>query len=78
MMIYSLIPVLSIYAGWRIQKFQCGLDGGAWTDCTSGVTYNDLQAAITHVFSVRAIDLSGNEDPTPATFAWKINPPKLK
>lgn len=61
-----------------IQKFQCSLDGGAWTDCTSPYTTPKLQAGITHVFKVKAIDLSGNEDQTPATFTWKINPPKLK
>jgi hypothetical protein len=61
-----------------VQKFQCDLDGGGWEDCTSGVTYTNLQAALVHVFQVKAIDLSGNEDPTPAIFNWKINPPKLK
>ena len=61
-----------------VSGFECSLDGGAWTACTSGVTYSGLQNAITHVFNVRAVDQASNTDPTPATFTWKINPPKLK
>src|SRR5574341_797343 len=65
-----------------VQKLQCVIDGGpaptTWEDCATGVSYTNLQAGITHVFQVRAVDSSGNIDQTPETFTWKINPIKLR
>jgi len=62
-----------------ISKYECNLDGLGWEDCTSPKsTPTNLQVAIKHVFKVRAVDLAGNADPTPAEFTWKINPPKLR
>ncbi len=52
--------------------FECSLDSGAFTACASGVTYTSLTVAA-HTFSVRAVNTAG-PDPTPATFAWTINP----
>jgi hypothetical protein len=52
--------------------FQCKLDDGVYTDCTSPRNYADL-AEGPHTFSVKATDGAGNPDATPAAFTWKID-----
>jgi len=52
--------------------FECSLDGGAFADCTSPANYAGL-AEGNRSFSVRATDVVGNTDPTPATFNWEID-----
>lgn len=52
--------------------FQCALDGGAFTACTSPRTYTGLTSG-THTFAVRVRDAVGNVDPTPATQTWRID-----
>src|SRR5436305_6196347 len=52
-------------------SFECSLDDGAWTSCTSPKSYLGL-ALGAHEFLVRAVDLAGNADPTPATRKWTI------
>ena len=49
--------------------FQCSLDAAAYTACTSPKAYSGL-AKGSHTFNVRAVDVSGNVDPTPATRTW--------
>ena len=52
--------------------FQCKLDGGAWAACSAaGKTYSSL-ARGAHTFRVRAKDLDGSLDPTPAAYSWRI------
>lgn len=57
--------------------FQCQLDGGAWSSCSSPATYSSL-ATGAHSFSVRATDPSGNVDLTPATTNWTIAVPPVE
>lgn len=51
--------------------FECKLDSGAYSSCTSPKSYSGL-AVGSHTFSVKAKDGAGNEDPTPASFTWTI------
>ena len=52
-------------------SFECRLDSGSWSSCTSPNSYQNL-AAGTHVFEVRATDPAGNADPTPAARSFKV------
>ena len=57
--------------GSGIARFECQLDGSTFTTCASPKGYINL-ALGSHTFSVRAVDLAGNEDSIPATFSWKV------
>lgn len=52
--------------------FQCQLDNGGYTICTSPMIYTGL-ADGSHTFYVKATDVSGNTDPTPASYTWTID-----
>ncbi len=52
--------------------FECRLDNGSWSPCSSPETLTDL-ADGNHSFDVRASDPSANTDPTPATRSWTID-----
>ncbi len=52
-------------------SFQCRLDSGAWTSCTSPQGYDSLGLGL-HTFAVKAIDASGNADASPATRIWTV------
>ena len=52
--------------------FECRLDGGPYSPCTTPKTYTAL-ADGSHVFDVRATDPAGNVDTSPATYIWTID-----
>ncbi|QSQ27964.1 OmpA family protein [Pyxidicoccus parkwayensis] len=52
--------------------YECSLDSGAYAACTDPVTFTGL-AQGNHTLSVRARDAAGNVDPTPATYAWRVD-----
>ncbi len=52
-------------------SFECRLDSGAWSACTSPKSYSALSTG-GHQFSVRAIDPADNVDPTPASRSWTV------
>ena len=51
--------------------FQCKIDTGGFSTCTSPKSYTLSQGSRT--FQVRAIDVAGNSDTTPASFTWTID-----
>jgi Concanavalin A-like lectin/glucanases superfamily/Bacterial Ig-like domain/Calcineurin-like phosphoesterase len=53
-------------------SFECRIDGGAWTDCTSPAAYTNL-ADGAHDFEVRATDGYGNVDTNPARHTWSVD-----
>ncbi|RJS20848.1 hypothetical protein DRW03_19430 [Corallococcus sp. H22C18031201] len=64
-------------------RFQCRLDESdfVWCGADSGNTqrYNDLTEG-RHTFFVRAVNVAGNADPTPASFTWMVDltPPAVR
>ena len=60
-----------------VAGFQCRLDDGAFEACSSPKTYGGLKRG-RHTVEVRAIDLAGNVDPTPASRGWKVKKRKKK
>jgi hypothetical protein len=53
-------------------NFECTIDGIGFTPCTSPTTYSSLSVD-PHHFEVRATDLAGNTDLTPAMWDWTVN-----
>ncbi len=53
-------------------RFECSLDGAAFTDCSSPSTISGL-AEGTHSFQVRARDDAGHVDATPASHSWTVS-----
>lgn len=54
--------------------FECALDGAAFTDCESPVELTDLELG-EHTFEVRAVDLNGLADSSPASHTWTVAEP---
>jgi MYXO-CTERM domain-containing protein len=52
--------------------FECSLDGAAFGTCTSPLSYSSLTEG-SHTFQVRARDMAGNVDATPASFTWTVD-----
>ena len=52
--------------------FECSVDGGAWTACSTPHTTAPL-ADGPRTFDVRAIDAAGNVDATPSSWAWLLD-----
>jgi hypothetical protein len=55
-------------------EFQCSLDTAQFADCEAPVELSGL-ALGEHTFSVRAVDLNGLADPTPAIHTWTVQEP---
>ena len=55
----------------EVATFECRLDGASYSRCTSPKAYTGLKVA-KHTFQVRARDLSGNTDSSPASYTWQV------
>jgi hypothetical protein len=53
--------------------FECRLDGSSFTRCTTPKAYSMKVGS--HTFQVRARDLAGNTDSTPASYTWQVVAP---
>jgi large repetitive protein len=53
-------------------QFECRLGSQAFAACTSPHSYSGLNEG-PHTFQVRARNLAGKVDPTPATYSWSID-----
>lgn len=52
--------------------FECKLDGGSFSSCTSPRNYSSLSDG-SHTFQVQATDSLGNVDATPASYTWVVD-----
>ena len=52
--------------------FECKLDEGSWSSCSSGKRYSSLPQG-RHTFRVRAKDASGTRDHSPAQRTWRVD-----
>ncbi|WP_156028410.1 PKD domain-containing protein [Candidatus Solirubrobacter pratensis] len=62
----------ALRAGEPGSRFECRLDDGAWTPCTSPWT-TDALADGEHRFQARAIDAADNVDPSPAVWTFRVD-----
>ena len=68
----STSPSFDFSASEADVKFECRLDGGEWSACSSPKGYTSLGDG-QHTFEVAAIDRAGNRDPDPAKRTWTID-----
>ena len=70
-----------------VSHYECQLDNGGWksvhtpseinAEKTNICTYKGVRDPGAHNFEVRAVDTSGNKDPSPASFMWNIESPDV-
>jgi hypothetical protein len=68
----SSSPSFSLSATEPGSSFECNLDGGGFSACSTSPSYSAV-ADGPHTFQARAIDQAGNVDPTPVSYSWTID-----
>ncbi len=68
----SANPAFEFICNEEACTFQCKLDSGVFSACSSPKTYSGLSAT-GHAFSVRATDTMNYTDSTPASYSWTID-----
>ena len=66
-------PTLAFSSSEPGSTFECRIDSGSWTSCSSPDSLSPALTEGSHTFDVRAIDQAGNADPTPASHTWIID-----
>jgi hypothetical protein len=69
----STSATFTFHASESGSTLECRLDAGAYADCDSGTQTYDSLTPGAHTFSVRATDVAGNADPSPATRDWRVH-----
>jgi uncharacterized repeat protein (TIGR01451 family) len=59
-------------ASEAVSRYECSLDGAAFATCTDPVTFSNI-ADGAHTLQVRAVDVAGNTDTSPATWSWTVD-----
>lgn len=70
----SSVAVFSFLLSGVSTTFQCKLDAGSFSTCTSPRRYTELTEG-RHTFTVRAVDAAGKETSPPASHKWVITLP---
>ena len=70
----SLIAVFGLSSDDPTAMLECSLDGGGFNECEPVAEFTDLDRG-PHTLQVRARDLLGNVDQTPARHDWTITQP---
>ncbi|RMD66280.1 hypothetical protein D6833_01680, partial [Candidatus Parcubacteria bacterium] len=52
--------------------FECRLDGGEWSSCTSPVTLTNLSDGA-HTFEIRTVDAAGNASTETVQYSWTVD-----
>ena len=65
-------PTFTFSADEANSTFECEIDGGGFSACSSPATLAAL-AEGSHTFKVRATDQANNTDQTPASYTWEID-----
>ncbi len=63
---------INFEANEPVARFDCSLDGAAEAQCFPALNLTAL-AEGTHLLTVRATDVFGNVDASPATFSWTVD-----
>jgi hypothetical protein len=58
--------------GVGISHFECSIDGGRFTNCSTPLELSGLIDGA-HTIEIRSSDNVGNKDPSPASFIWTID-----
>ena len=62
------------FTATEVATFTCRMDGTTWSACKSPMTYSGLTQGM-HSFEVRATDVEGNVDSTPAQRSFSVEGP---
>src|SRR5207248_63986 len=66
-------PNFSFSSSESGSTFECRIDGGSWTSCSSPHSISPALSEGSHTFDVRATDPAGNTDGSAATYTWLID-----